>query len=139
RRLAWSCGGKVRWWKLTLRVIGGGCKRGGKVGEGIAGTYARTLRRLFCGFGVALFADDGDLDDAGILEFVFDSLADRAGDFARFLVVDFRRANDDADFATRLDGVGFQNAGQIRGDLFETFEPLEIISLGLGASAGAGG
>ncbi len=122
-----------------MRVVGGGCKRGGKVGGGIAGTYARTLRRLFRGFGVALFADDGDFDDAGVLEFVFDSLADRAGDFARFLVVDFRRANDDADFATRLDGVGFQNAGQIRGDLFEAFEALEVVALGFGAGTGAGG
>ena len=72
-------------------------------------------------FGVldgASFADDVDLDDAGVGHGGFDFVGDVAGEFQGGEVVDLFGFDDDADFSTGGAGVGFVDAGEAGGDVF---------------------
>ena len=68
------------------------------------------LARLSCGFDGSCFADDADLDAAGVGEFLFDAAGDIAADDGGFFVVDDAGFDEDADFAAGLDGVALFDA-----------------------------
>ena len=77
-------------------------------------------------FDAAGFADDGDADLAGVLEFVFDFCSDVAGEGVGLIIIDMVRLDEDAKFAARLDGEGFFDARKAGGDFFEVFDTLEV-------------
>ena len=77
--------------------------------------------RFLCLFGVfdgASLADDVDLDDARVTHSGFNLVGDVAGEFEGGEVVDLFGLDDDADFPTGGDGVGFVDAGEGGGDVF---------------------
>jgi hypothetical protein len=92
---------------------------------------------LFCEFDAAGFADDGDADLAGVLEVVFDAADDVAGELGGFVVGDFARLDEDAEFAARMDGEAFFDAGEGGAELFEVFDAFDVGSHGFAAGAGA--
>ena len=77
-------------------------------------------------FDAAGFADDGDADLAGVLEFVFDFADDAAGEGEGLFVVQDRRRNEDAEFATGLHGKGFFDAFEGHTNFFERFEAPDV-------------
>ena len=52
------------------------------------------------------FTDDGDFDLSGIGHLVLDAASDVGAEHLGLLVVNLLGTDDDAEFATRLDGVG---------------------------------
>ena len=88
------------------------------------------------------FAEDGDADLARVGEAFLDLLGDVAGEAHRFEVVDLAGVDDDADFASGLDGEGAADAFEGGGDFLEAAEALDValdrFAARAGASAGDG-
>ena len=99
-------------------------------GTGVFGAYFCVLDR----FGLA---DDVDLDLAGVFEFGLDLLGKIVGEQDHVVLGDFLGLDHDADLAAGLDGVGFFDAGEGIGQLFELFEPADIVLDVLTACTGA--
>ena len=74
-----------------------------------------------------------------VVEVVFDAVAQVEGELAGFVVAHAFGGDDDADFAAGLHGVGFGDAGEGAGEVFERADALEVAGDGFGAGAGAGG
>lgn len=84
------------------------------------------LARFSCGFDGSCFADDADLDAAGVGEFLFDAAGDIAADDGGFFVVDDAGFDEDADFTAGLNGIAFFDTGEGEGDFFDIFEAFDI-------------
>src|SRR5262245_10693894 len=85
------------------------------------------------------FAEDGDFDLAGILQFVLDAARDVFREPDGFLVGDAFALDQDANLAARLQREGFGDALERVGDAFELFEALHVRLEDVAARAGAGG
>jgi len=88
-------------------------------------------------FGGAGFAEDGDADLAWVLEVFFDLLGDVAGKSHGAKVVDFAWVDDDADFASGLDGEGLSDAFEGGGDFFKAAEAFDVAFDGFAPRAGS--
>ncbi len=85
------------------------------------------------------FAQDVNLDLAGVGEFVLDLLGDVAGQKDHLVLTDGLGLDHDADLAAGLDGVGARDARKALGNLLQLFEALDIVLDVLTAGAGARG
>ena len=84
------------------------------------------------------FVSNGvDLDLAGVFEFGLDLLGKIVGEQDHVVLGDFLGLDHDADLAAGLDGVGFFDAGEGIGQLFELFESADIVLDVLTACTGA--
>ena len=96
-------------------------------------------RGLFGVFDGAGFADDVDRDDAGVGHGGFEFVGDVAGELEGGEVVDLFGFDDDADFSAGGDGIGFVDAGEAGGDVFEVAHAFGEVFCGDVAGAGASG
>ena len=80
--------------------------------HGQRGKGPKGQKALLGDFDAAGFANDGDADLAGVLEFVFDLGGDVAGKGEGLVVVDLFGLNEDAKFAAGLNGECFFDAGK---------------------------
>jgi len=75
----------------------------------------------------ASFADDRNFDRAGITHFLLDLFFDFASDDVGLRIVDFVWFDDDADFASSLDGKRLFNTSDRIGDFFQLCQAFDIV------------
>src|SRR5262249_30584853 len=86
----------------------------------------RTAVTLLCVINRPRFTNDGDLDLAGVLQFVLDPARDVLREPDRFFVGDLLALDHDADLAAGLEGEGLRDALERIGDALELLEPLHV-------------
>ncbi len=98
---------------------------------------AQRACQLFREVGFAEFADDGDLDHAGILQLFFNALGDFAADAVGDDVVNDLGLDHDAKLAARLYRVAFLHAAEAAPDFLKALQALQVAVHSLAARAGA--
>ena len=92
---------------------------------------------LFRQFHAASLANDGDLNLAGILQFVFDLGGDVAGQGEGRFIIDLFGLDKDTQFPARLDGKSLFDARKTGGNFFEVFDPFQVSGQVLGTGSRA--
>ena len=82
---------------------------------------------LLCVFDGLGFADDVDLDLSGIFELGLDLLGKIMRKQDHVVLADLFGLDHDADLAAGLNGVGLFDAREGAGELFELFEPADVV------------
>lgn len=101
-----------------------------------AAALSDVTKELLGEIGCPYLADDSYFDLSGIGKAFFDFLYDVTSEPHGRKIIDFFGLNEDANFASGLDGVGLFNALETVGDLFEALEPFEIVVQALAPCTG---
>lgn len=88
-------------------------------------------------FDVTGFPEDGHFDFAWVGERLFDGGGEIAAESGGLAIIDATGVDDDANFATGLNGEGMFDAWETAGEGFEFFETSDIFFESFAASAGA--